>query len=162
MASTPECTCWIFESERGTKVKATWACLHDEVRVASKDGTTAQGWSVGLDWWGPADDASIMIQVEPDAPMPVTVIDLRDIATVTPVGNMSDPDRLLQWITNAVAAADALPEGKDESQRLILDEHTTLEVTIRRERHRCDPGPKPLGYHVRERRDTDSPDQRQA
>ena len=43
------CTCWNIETDNGEPAKMGWLRLHDSVRLVTRDGTSAEGWTHGVD-----------------------------------------------------------------------------------------------------------------
>lgn len=136
------CTCWMADQGNGAVAPARWVSLHRSVCLITTDGRTAIGYSYGPEWCGPAEIAEVVIEVEPDGGDPVS-LPLSQVGTLTPVGDLSDPLQAVQQVARLVASPRDLPVGEDSHVLHIVDAHTTLEITIRKEVHSCLPGRSP-------------------
>lgn len=136
----PGCTCWRLPTETGEDALLSWVCLHDEVRLVTKGGMAAQGWSMGASWWGPAERPEILMDVE-GADGEQMIVSLDDISSVTPVGGYTERQPFLEALAEAID--NEFLTSDQGHLRWIVNAHETVEVEIRRESHECSPGPRP-------------------
>lgn len=144
MASESMCTCWVVTTELGTRVPAGWVTRHPEVRLVCRDGRIVTGWALDPSWCGTDEGAIPLLEVEVEGSEDV-VASKDEIATLTPLGGYDDllafreaVDRTLQIDAAALLANPDLGE-----LTLIVDAHTTLEVSAVVRRHGCSPGSPP-------------------
>ena len=135
------CTCWNIETDNGEPAKMGWLRLHDSVRLVTRDGTSAEGWTHGVDRrrMGGIEGATIALEMCSGG---IITVEARDIATITPAVGTTDADSLLRDVAAAVRGVGAMPESEAQVFVLILDGHTTLDVSLRKRRHPCSPHPR--------------------
>ena len=78
------CTCWNIETDNGEPAKMGWLRLHDSVRLVTRDGTSAEGWTHGVDRrrMGGIEGATIALEMCSGG---IITVEARDIATITPL-----------------------------------------------------------------------------
>ncbi|MDH2413942.1 hypothetical protein [Nocardioides sp. CER19] len=132
------CSCCEARTDDGTVVKMGWLRLHDSVRVGLRDGSSVAGWTYGLEWRRSGALESLALTVETTRGW-ISVVEARDIETISPLSGTTDASVLLQDVQDIVSRADALEESENHDLQLIMDAHTTLEIAIRKRRHPCSP-----------------------
>lgn len=120
--------------------------MHDAVKVVCHDGREASGFSMGADWWGPASDPRVMLEVE-GADSTDLVVAIEEVATLTPLGGHEDVEEFAALVADAVRVASMRGRVDGDPMVLIVGSHSTLEVTLQVTDHQCCPatvGPPPL------------------
>ncbi len=137
------CDCWLIDTDDGTRAKATWLSLHDAVRLRDVAGQVAEGYTYGPDWWWSTDEGwTAMLEVEVEG-QPSVIVEMSEVCTLTPLAAITSRPTMLAEVTRLIDAATAMPSGEEHFVQMVLDEHSTLDVTVRRNEHRCKPGPRP-------------------
>ncbi|TCJ21651.1 hypothetical protein [Nocardioides jejuensis] len=134
--STEGCTCWLFPTEQGETMPLTWACLHDEVCVITKDGSTVVGWGLAGEVLHADGVRKPMLQIEDDAGV-LYFLRPEEIASVTPVELTPDESAFARAVTEVISRAKR--GGPQEHMRLVVGQHRTVEVEVRHARHACSP-----------------------
>lgn len=139
-AKLADCTCWMVPDESARVAPLTWVCLHDEVRLVRQDGEAAQGWSIGANWWGPEDAPALLVDVETrGGSMLAATVD--EIATITPVGGITEVEPFLEAVAALVQAPSLTPD--EGYLTWIVNAHKTVEIEVRHIVHRCSPPTRP-------------------
>jgi hypothetical protein len=125
-------------------------------RIVVRDGSSLLGWTNDLKIWDVDAEPPIpFFEVWPEVDDPLTV-DVDDVLTVTPLQDQTDPASLMRDLARAIAQPQDVPDREAREFRLILDDHSYLEVMVRREHRWClpwtprgtdgdDPTPESLG-----------------
>lgn len=142
-ATITRCSCASVLAEDGSVSPAGWVCLHEEVRLVRTGGFAVSGTSYGPEWIINSDGrATTALIVEPEDGDPVGV-HMNEVVTLTPLGDRSDVAAAIGRVTDLVRRAGDLAANEDHYVPLILDAHTTVEVTVRKTTHPCKPGSHP-------------------
>jgi hypothetical protein len=118
----------------------TFVCLHDEVRVTLVDGTVAQGFSTGADWWGTPEGPQVLMDVEPDG-AEIVIFEEGQVATAQPVGGYTQRGRFEHDLAHLITEAAQGASG--DSIAMIVSEHVSIEVTVTRHEWGCSPPVRP-------------------
>lgn len=130
------CTCWRLPTADGRVLPMRFACLHDEIRVTTRTGQTIQGFSFGAEWFGGPDGPEALLQVDPEGGDSV-ILEETAIETLTPVEGRPDRSAVLDEVSGLIDRA-AAGEQVDDLW-LVVGDHETIEVTVRRHVHPCAP-----------------------
>ena len=138
---TPTCTCWRLPTEDGRVLPMQFVCLHDEVRVTLVDGTVAQGFSTGADWWGTPEGPQVLMDVEPDDGEYV-VFEEGQVVTAQPVGGYTERSAFDNGLAQLITAAAQGASG-DDYIAMVVSDHVTVEVSVTRHEWGCSPPARP-------------------
>jgi hypothetical protein len=134
--SNPTCTCWRFPTLDGQVLPLRFVCLHDEVHVTTRGGEHIKGWSYGAQWIRTPDGPVCAVEVEPRGGDVVHFLK-EAIATVTPIGGYTDHREFLDAVASLV---DRMAPGEPEEYvHLLVGDHETVQVTVKKESHPCAP-----------------------
>jgi len=118
-----------------------FVCLHDEVRVTLVDGTVAQGFSTGADWWGTPEGPQVLMDVEPDDGEYV-VFEEGQVVTAQPVGGYTERSAFDNGLAQLITAAAQGASG-DDYIAMVVSDHVTVEVSVTRHEWGCSPPARP-------------------
>lgn len=136
----PSCTCWRLPTEDGRVLPMTFVCLHDEVRVTLRDGTAAQGFSTGADWWGTPEGPQVYMEIEPPG-ADCLIVEEGQVATAHPVDGYTDRRSFDKALARLITSAANGEHG--DSVAIIVSDHATVEVTVTRHEWGCSPPARP-------------------
>lgn len=138
--SDDPCQCLRLPDETDRPLPATWVAMHNEVRVVTKDGRRATGWTMGPLWAATPTGPELILEVDVEGAESVAFT-VDEIATWTPVSGVTDLADFLTRVQAAVQRAAVTADPQPTALKLILDAHAELEVTAHYTRHPCEPMP---------------------
>ena len=134
MSASANCSCWRLPTEHGEILPLAYVCAHDEVRLALTDGRVVQGFSLGADWWSGPYGPEVWMEIERSGDESV-IVAKTDITSATPVGGYTDRTEFFALVQGMIDGR----VDREDPIRLIVDEHTTIEVTVEAHSLACAP-----------------------
>lgn len=137
----PECTCWKVPDSSGTQQSIAWLVRQAWLTVSGGGDSGVDGRPWGTCWAGPRNDRQRHLLVAVTRGVTVVAVPEREIAwiDVPPI-----EDEVAELCQGLIGNDERLsPEGIVGS--FTVGHHEVIQVVMTRERHRCEPGPDPLG-----------------